>query len=375
MKIEYLRTAEHSYMIVKESDYPFEQYEVQMIVNNDIPSLLPLKIIVGDGKTQYWYDLTGMQPLERLFSLEPVDAEQLRFLLQGICDLKKQMEDYLLDDRNIVFTPRMVCFDRIHQRIRFCYVPGYSQAEDAGLRGLFEEILQHLDHTDSAAVKLGYEMYERCARVDFVVEDVSRCLRECRESEDDVGVSGTFEEEMASQELDFLQEPEPSPPRSDKKRVFHRKKKPAGRRLRGRKKNPDYREALEREQVLDYVAEREKDYNPTVCFSEERMRQVWELSYQGSGHENSFLLEKFPFLLGKDGARADGVLFSDAVSRVHACITQGEEGLCLEDYNSTNGTYVNGKLLPMNTPCPLQGGDRIMLATEEYVLVDRRIPK
>lgn len=53
------------------------------------------------------------------------------------------------------------------------------------------------------------------------------------------------------------------------------------------------------------------------------------------------------------------------VSRVHAKLYLKEEKLFVEDYNSTNGTYLNHRLLPMNTPTELQEGDQIVFATEE----------
>ncbi|MCC8151495.1 MAG: FHA domain-containing protein, partial [Lachnospiraceae bacterium] len=47
--------------------------------------------------------------------------------------------------------------------------------------------------------------------------------------------------------------------------------------------------------------------------------------------------------------------------------------LYLEDSNSTNGTYLNRKLVPMNTPMEVQEGDRVVFATEEYVVSCRRL--
>lgn len=52
MKIEYLRTAQNSYMIVKEADYDFAPYELQMVLHNKIRNLVPLQIIVADGKVE-----------------------------------------------------------------------------------------------------------------------------------------------------------------------------------------------------------------------------------------------------------------------------------------------------------------------------------
>lgn len=371
MKIEYLRTARHSYMIIREADYVFENYEVQMILHNDISSLLSMKIIAGDGRVEYWYDVTGMQSLEKQFEISALDEGKLRFLLQSLCDMKQQMEDYMLDDRNIVFSSSMVFYERNTEKIRFCYIPGYTQVETAGIRGLLEEVLQHLDHRDSQAVRIGYEMYECCVQSDFLVSDCRRCLRSSDPEEDlsvqmeepDRGLLEDTEEEMAE--------------KREKKKPEVQKKWKIGRRKKREKKRyeTDYRDILAVEENCSHVAENIRDWNETVCFSETQMQRVWELQYQGAGLEENLKIGKLPFMIGKDGNRVDGVLYAQTVSRIHARITEEEGTLHLEDYNSTNGTYLNGKLIPMNTPVVLHRGDHIIFATEEYILIDRHIPK
>ena len=177
MNVEYLRTSRKSYMMIKNADYAFENYELQMILHNDIPSLLEFQVIVGDGSAEYWYNVTGMQSLEKQLSIVPVREKQLRFLLQNIIELKREMEEYLLDDENICFSPSMIYYDRFADRIRFCYIPGFVQQEaNRGIRELFEEILQHLDHSDIIAVRMGYDMYERSMQSEFIVEDCIECL-------------------------------------------------------------------------------------------------------------------------------------------------------------------------------------------------------
>lgn len=176
MNVEFLRTSRKSYMIVKNADYIFENYELQMILHNDIPSLLEMQVIMGDGSAEYWYDVTGMQSLEKQFSVIPIRERQLRFLLQNLIELKKAMEEYLLDDQNICFSTSMIYYDRFTDRIRFCYIPGLAQQSEQGIRNLFEEILQYLDHSDVMAMQMGYEMYERCAQSEFIAEDCIECL-------------------------------------------------------------------------------------------------------------------------------------------------------------------------------------------------------
>lgn len=370
MKIEYLRTARHSYMIIRGADFVFENYEVQMILHNDISSLLQMKIIVGDGRVEYWYDVTGMQSLEKQFTVSALDEKKLRFLLQSLCDMKQQMEDYMLDDRNIDFSSSMVFYDRNVEKIRFCYIPGYLQKKSAGIRGLLEEVLQHLDHRDSRAVRIGYEMYERCAQSDFLISDCRKCLSANQEENLSTGIEPANEVSTGDfTDIDSME--------YDSRESESRRKWIIGRKKKREKKThvPGYREILEEERGCSYVAEEVHGWDQTVCFSETNMRKVWELSYQGDGLEESIKVEKLPFMIGKDVRRVDGVIHAQTVSRVHARITGDEECLYLEDYNSTNGTYLNGKLIPMNTPIALHRGDHIIFATEEYILIDRHVPK
>lgn len=365
MKVEFLRTARHSYMIVKDVDYTFEKYEVQMILYNEPSCLLPMQIIMGDGKVEYWYDVAGMQSLEREFLTVQMDFEKLRALFQDLCKMKKQMEDYMLDDCNIDFSAEQVYFDRTREIWRFCYIPGYEKAQGTGIQGLLERVLQLIDHTDTRAVRLGYRMYECCSRNGFLVEECLRCMREeQRETEnsaDEAEPRNTLLQEQTGEEDSVLQE---------EKRIFKR-----GRKREKRTRSFSYRHILEEEKEEHFVAEKQASWNPTVYFCEQQAERSWELSYQGSGLEQTLRPDKFPYLIGKDKTRVDGVLCADTVSRVHARILEEGGQLYVEDYNSTNGTYLNGRLLPMNTPTLMEKGDRIVFATEEYVLVDRGISK
>jgi len=53
--------------------------------------------------------------------------------------------------------------------------------------------------------------------------------------------------------------------------------------------------------------------------------------------------------------------YERGVSRVHACIRRTEEGLLLTDEGSSNGTWVNGTLLPAHLSKLLTPGDQFWL--------------
>lgn len=384
MKTEFIRTAKKSYMIVKEADYPFEQYELKMIQHNDVPCLLQFQVMITDGKVEYWYDVTGMQSLEKQYSFEAVGQPQLRLLLQNLIEMKSAMEDYLLDDSNICFLTSFIYYDRFSGKLRFCYIPGLKEQKLSGLKGLFEEILQLLDHADPAAVRMGYDMYERCVQSEFVVSDCVECLRLCREEMDGGGQNqqkaepreqlyGGEAKRSAENSMDsdcFLEEED------DLEFLVDTPVQKRGRRKmvrRGKKKKIDYGKILEEERTILYAAEGLDGMGKTEFFSEADIIKTWELVYKGDGLESDLLMESFPFLIGTDSRKVNGAMQSRTVSRVHAGFFMQGEKLFLEDYNSTNGTYLNRKLVPMNTPMEVQEGDRVVFATEEYVVSCRRL--
>ena len=83
MKTEYLRTAKNSYMIVKDADFEFESYELEMVLQNDLKNLVPMQVLVADGKVEYWFDVTGMKTLEQELSVADADREMINALFFG----------------------------------------------------------------------------------------------------------------------------------------------------------------------------------------------------------------------------------------------------------------------------------------------------
>ena len=71
-----------------------------------------------------------------------------------------------------------------------------------------------------------------------------------------------------------------------------------------------------------------------------------------------------PRTLGR-GPRADFVIDTSLLSRVHCRLEATETELTVEDLKSTNGTFVNGRRVSQS---PLQSGDRLRLGRLELVV-------
>jgi pSer/pThr/pTyr-binding forkhead associated (FHA) protein len=64
--------------------------------------------------------------------------------------------------------------------------------------------------------------------------------------------------------------------------------------------------------------------------------------------------------IGRDDDN-DIVLAEATLSRCHAVLLAVPQGIVVIDLDSTNGTFVNDRLIPPDTPVPIADGDRIAL--------------
>ena len=87
------------------------------------------------------------------------------------------------------------------------------------------------------------------------------------------------------------------------------------------------------------------------------------------GQSFPYELKKFPARMGRH-PDCDVQVDSNMVSRFHAQIVQIENRIMLEDLNSGNGSFLNGKQLEKNQPYPLRNNDRIKLGPIKFLFED-----
>ncbi|MBQ6368615.1 MAG: FHA domain-containing protein [Parasporobacterium sp.] len=107
----------------------------------------------------------------------------------------------------------------------------------------------------------------------------------------------------------------------------------------------------------------------TVLLEQKRKRRL-----VGIGRQEGNVIEitRYPFLIGKLEGEMDCIIDRPSVSRMHARISENKQstaGSCfIEDFNSTNGTYINGIRIEPYRKRAVNAGDVIRLADQEFVL-------
>ena len=99
-----------------------------------------------------------------------------------------------------------------------------------------------------------------------------------------------------------------------------------------------------------------------------KKNKTMKLLYKGNEGFPDIEVSQFPWIIGSMEKNCNTVLKSKLVSHIHACITRDNGEYYVEDLNSTNGTYINGERLIMNSRRELNNHDEITLAAVSYVV-------
>ena len=109
--------------------------------------------------------------------------------------------------------------------------------------------------------------------------------------------------------------------------------------------------------LSDYL-QKKKDLNLTLV-----LQNGQELE---SYYEERLLPDTFPCAIGYMAAYCSIVIHSELISRLHACIYREDGAFYLEDMNSTNGTFLNGRRLLPKERQLLSDGDMVGFANLLY---------
>jgi hypothetical protein len=307
----------------------------------------------------------------------------LQHLLAGFLSLQSELPRFYLKSEHLLLQPDQIFLDADGEGLTFCYEPLWQQDSRQSLRELLEQLLPQVDHQNKEAVRLIYGLYEVCQRENANVwgyvlkngsdgehvptpaqleeqkgyrEDVREADAACEPDDTDF-MNKTLKSEK-TRKLDHISFP---------KKIGHLPVMSALTWVQslgvGKKKKEDHPKPLYLFEPEDEPVESE---HPTVCLTAIEHPEG-RLVYQGSGAEDSFIIEGESFLVGGRNGQADGKLQSSGVSRNHARITREEHDYYIEDLNSKNGTYLNGDLLPYRQRYHMKPGDHLRFAREEYV--------
>lgn len=130
------------------------------------------------------------------------------------------------------------------------------------------------------------------------------------------------------------------------------------------------------QQIMQQVMQGSMDGTTVLSddsISIQQMQQMQPVNYHFASLTRQVTGEKIElgkpsFVLGKNAEKSDyAVADNTNISRVHAVITTRNGRYYVMDQNSTNGTFINGRIIKAGQETEILPGDCLMLANEEFI--------
>ncbi|MDO5425807.1 MAG: DUF6382 domain-containing protein [Eubacteriales bacterium] len=425
MNPSYRRDKDHNYMILEAPGrVTGDEFQVRMLILNQIPGVLPCKMRKIDGTAGFYYEITSLQPLARVFEKKKMGQEDIRQLLLGIEKAMNGAREFLLDTDQFLLEPDYIYMDVETREVSLCCLPFYEGNAAVAFRGLAEYILKNLDHGEPGAVLWGYEIYSKTVEENYsiqnVLESVYSRMRKERPAEPEID-EPVFQEVAEEEKQDFAREI----PEKDEAPIQEREGRFSGIGTLLRKglliaaglagvggmtwgisrlvslngiqmggifflgvgilvyfssiwkgfpkknKAPKMPPGFEADEILEEVEEpppeeETEEYGATTLLQAGYAGDYAVLVSMEPGKRENIVLDRDVLTVGKLPGQADIVLDQAVISRVHAKLERKPDGYFVTDQNSTNGTYVNGMRLEAYECRKLHTADEIYFASLGY---------
>lgn len=360
MDIAYKREGNVNYAVISGSQQIQEtepNYKIQMLLHNQISRCIPLKIRYMDNVSYLYYEISGRKSLLEYCRIKLMDTECILNFINNLLEFEEQVQNFFLDADNMILEPEMIYISRNRKQFEFCINPYEKKDFAAQLRELLQNMLSWIDYRDKQAVAIMYEIQilaEQGMPSKKQVADIADRIQKQYSTE-----TGWDEKEGEEEIIPPLQENE-----KYKKPTFWEKLCSKFWLLR-KKKN--VKQTLEQpvKEFGEVFAEEPETVllNSTAnCYNGIRLIDI-------SHTMPDICIPVQGGIFGKKQDAVDVVIGIPEVSRIHGRIYEVNGAYYVEDFNSSNGTQINGiRLTPYNGN-KIESGDILQIGSIQFKVV------
>lgn len=419
---EFVRGNQKNYIRIPCDAVVLNGYEYQMCLYNKIESLLIFQQRSQNGFDYLYYEISGMQSLDIYLQTQKLKRPFAIQLAKAIARLCRELSEYALDIDKVIFVPKYVMISADGEKVSFLYTFAYSKESFVGLEQLLEMCVEYLDYQDELLMKKMFELYEHFIeqKENFLVEADMDGFCEALIEPTAVDIADKIEKGCVVEPLYNIGIEESK----ERKEIVCGKGSETNRKSQiAQKEYSSLKKGLLILLILDIAVlifwqpltllklflviavglvllwlnmrvnkrdkqqrdEQETNQHEAIYMKEYEnlSSQNWEennftqlimvenserVLYNLQGYEPKCIhIDDTKKIIGKDSERAQIQIKQEGISRVHALVVKEGEDCIIEDLNSTNGTWINGKPLEPRTRYVLKQGDKVQLAGLEYI--------
>lgn len=368
MNIYFNHYLESNVMVIKDDNIVANDYMINMVIRNNLDNLLKLSISCMDGNVEMIYDISGKQNIEEYCLKEKLCYEEIKLLFMGLIKLSKDISMYLLNINHIILDLNYIFINNSADNIYFCYYVNNKIEFYDGFKKMVQRLVMITSHSDRQAVEFIYGILNICENDSFLFSDIEKYINNFKQQKDNQCINIHTEEDMESKEEIYIMDKNIcGNNKSTKNGVLGVISNILSSKTKDSIKNCSDDEFYFNESTdVEYVAENKSEYNEDTMFIGNSINSVNRKLCSISG-DGDIIINNYPFIIGKNAGKADGIINDNSISRIHAKIEIiNDNCYVIEDLNSKNGTYVNDERLNPYEKIIINIGDKVKFSFYEY---------
>ncbi len=165
---------------IKEPEVYQEDYQMRMLMSNEIPGLLPLRGRGVDGSSCYDYVVSGKISMKALYERGKMTRQDLQHFLTQLKAVLKEVEKHLLHTEALLMRPEYLFYEE--DVFYFCYYPPMKQDFWKEFHTLSEYLIKRADYSDRDCAKMVLYLHKETMKENYSLEKVIEgCLAAAEE--------------------------------------------------------------------------------------------------------------------------------------------------------------------------------------------------
>lgn len=176
MKVKINNELGYTELIIEEEIYYEEDYQMAMLRECEIESIVKVLACGVDENSRYVYDVSGMSSLSQIFEKDSLREEEIRSFCGQLLEAIKEVKSYMLDVNKILLDPDYVY--RKGEKYYFCYYPLGKGDVTKTFHTLTEFFVKRVDYNHIETVQLVCDLHKKTMEDNYELNELleNHCL-------------------------------------------------------------------------------------------------------------------------------------------------------------------------------------------------------
>lgn len=176
MKKEIKRELNQTILRIESDGSYREDYQIKMLQENQIPSILSISGHGTEEKSVYEYEIGGKISLTQRYSKKKIGAKEMKKFLDVVITLVEDLKEYMLDPDGLILDPEYIFWEK--GEYYFCYVPDGKEEIHIAFHKLMDYFVQWTDYQDVPAVKLAFMLHKETMEENYSLKKIVEEIKE-----------------------------------------------------------------------------------------------------------------------------------------------------------------------------------------------------